>query len=57
MQWRIKLEATTGWGEVIEYEVGRLARSFSTATNEDFGLTLQESTDLLRQLPWSKARC
>ncbi|WP_051956138.1 hypothetical protein [Beijerinckia mobilis] len=50
MQWRIKLEATTGWGEVIEYEVGQLERSFLTATIEDFGLALQESKDILHQL-------
>ncbi|ACB97335.1 hypothetical protein [Beijerinckia indica] len=49
MQGRIKLEATTGWGEVIEYEVGQLERQFATATAEDFGPTLKESKDILRQ--------
>ncbi|ACB97353.1 hypothetical protein [Beijerinckia indica] len=37
-------------GEVIEYEVSQVERQFSTATAEDFGLTLNEGKGILRQL-------
>ncbi|WP_034990832.1 hypothetical protein [Beijerinckia mobilis] len=39
-----------GWGKVIEYELAQLKRSFSRATIEEFGLALQESKNILRQL-------
>jgi hypothetical protein len=47
MEWVVKLEARSGWGEVETIEVGRLARPPSGLAAEEFGLTLAEGKDLL----------
>ena len=50
MEWVLKLEARSGWGEVETIEVGRLERRVSGLTAEDLGLTLAESKTLLGEL-------
>jgi hypothetical protein len=42
MEWVLKLEAKTGWGEVETIEVGRLERRVVGLTAEEVGLTLSE---------------
>ncbi len=43
MEWRIKLESKTGWGEVTEVEIATVTRRVTAATDEDIGLSLAES--------------
>ena len=50
MEWTIKLEARTGWGEVETIEVGRLQRRVVGLTAEEVGLTLAEGKELLSEL-------
>jgi hypothetical protein len=50
MEWVLKLEARSGWGEVETIEVGRLERRVSGLTAEELGLTLAESKTLLGEL-------
>jgi hypothetical protein len=50
MEWVIKLEAKSGWGEVETIEVGRFKRRVVGLTAEEVGLTLAESKDLLGEL-------
>jgi hypothetical protein len=50
MEWVLKLEAKSGWGEVETIEVGRLERRVSGLTAEELGLTLAESKTLLGEL-------
>ena len=50
MEWTIKLEARTGWGEVETIEVGRLERRVIGLTADEVGLTLAEGKDLLSEL-------
>ena len=50
MEWRIKLEARTGWGEVTEVEIATVSRRVVSATDEDVGLTLAESKAILSTL-------
>jgi hypothetical protein len=50
MEWRIKLEARSGWGEVETIEVARLKRRVVGLTAEEVGLTLAEGKDLLSEL-------
>jgi hypothetical protein len=50
MEWRIKLEAKTGWGEVTEVEIATLSRRAMSATDEDIGLSLAESKAILASL-------
>ena len=50
MEWRIKLEAKTGWGEVTEEEIASLSRRTIAATDEDVGMSLAESKAILAAL-------
>jgi hypothetical protein len=50
MEWTIKLEARSGWGEVETIEVGRLKRRAVGLTADEVGLTLTEGKDLLSGL-------
>jgi hypothetical protein len=50
MEWTIKLEARSGWGEVETIEVGRLKRRVVGLTADEVGLTLAEGKDLLSEL-------
>ncbi|HEX3990556.1 MAG TPA: ISKra4 family transposase, partial [Acetobacteraceae bacterium] len=50
MEWTIKLEARSGWGEVEIIEVGRLKRRVVGLTGDEVGLTLAEGKDLLSEL-------
>jgi hypothetical protein len=49
MEWVLKLEARSGWGEVETIEVGRLERRVTGLTAEELGLTLAESKDAARR--------
>ena len=40
MEWVVKLEARSGWGEVETIEVGRIQRRVVGLTAEEVGLTL-----------------
>ena len=40
MEWTIKLEARTGWGEVTTCEIGALRRSLGDLTADGVGLSL-----------------
>jgi hypothetical protein len=40
MEWTIKLEACTGWGDVETIEVGRLKRRVVGLTAAEVGLTV-----------------
>lgn len=50
MEWRIKLEAKTGWGEVTEVEIASLSRRTIAATDEDVGMSLAENKAILAAL-------
>ena len=50
MEWRIKLEAKTGWGEVTEVEIASLSRRTIAATDEDIGLLLAEGKAIMAAL-------
>jgi hypothetical protein len=50
MEWIVKLEAKTGWGEGETIEVGRLERRVVGLTAEEVGLTLAEGKGLLAEL-------
>lgn len=50
MEWRIKLEAKTGWGEVTEVEIASLSRRTIAANDEDIGLSLAEGKAILAAL-------
>jgi hypothetical protein len=50
MEWVVKLEAQSGWGEVETIEVGRLKRRVVGLTAAEVGLTLAEGKDLLGEL-------
>jgi hypothetical protein len=50
MEWVLKLEARSGWGEVETIEVGRLERRVVGLTAEGVGLTLSEGKGLLGEL-------
>jgi hypothetical protein len=47
MDWVVKLEAQSGWGEAETIEVGRLRRRVVGLTADEFGLTLAEGRELL----------
>lgn len=56
MEWTVKLEAKTLWGEVETIEVGKIERRVVGLTAEEIGLTLAEGKDLLAglvRLRWS----
>jgi hypothetical protein len=50
MEWILKLEAKSGWGDVKTIEVGRLERRVVGLTAEEVGLTLAEGKALLGEL-------
>ena len=50
MQWTIKLEASTEWGEARTFEIGRLTRRMAGVTSDEVGLTLDEAKALLAEL-------
>ena len=50
MEWTIKLEASSGRGEVETIEVGRLKRRVVGLTTDEVGLTLAVGKDLLSEL-------
>jgi hypothetical protein len=50
MEWVVKLEARSGWGEVETIEVGKIRRRVVGLTAEEVGLTLAEGNDLLGEL-------
>ena len=50
MEWTIKLEARTGWGEVKTIEVGRIKRRVMGLMAEDLGLSLSEGKEILSEL-------
>jgi hypothetical protein len=50
MEWVVRLEAKSGWGDVETIEVGRLERRVVGLTAEEIGLTLAEGKDLLSEL-------
>ena len=50
MEWTIRLEARTGWGEVTTCEIGALRRSLGELTADGVGLGLAEAKALLAEL-------
>jgi hypothetical protein len=50
VQWTIKLEATTLWGEVQTFEIGRLERRVVDLSSDEIGLMLAEAKVLLAEL-------
>ena len=48
MEWRIKLEATSGWGEVETIEAARFKRRVVDLTAEEIGL--EEAKQILADL-------
>jgi len=50
MEWRIKLEVKTGWGEVTQVEIASLSRRIIAATDEDIGLSLAEGKAIVAVL-------
>ena len=50
MEWRIKLEARSGWGEVETIEVARFKRRVVGLTAEEIGLSLEEAKQVLAEL-------
>ena len=51
MDWVVKLEAKSGWGEVETIEVGRLERRVVGPAAGEVGLTLAEGKNLLVSRP------
>jgi hypothetical protein len=50
MQWTIKLEASTGWGETATYEIGTISRRVTGLGAGEVGLALDEAKTVLSQL-------
>jgi hypothetical protein len=50
MEWTLKLEARSGWGEVEIIEMGRLKRRVAGLAADEVGLTLAEGKDFLSEL-------
>jgi hypothetical protein len=50
VRWTIKLEATTAWGEVQTFDVGRLERRVVGLAAHEIGLMLDEAKPLLAEL-------
>lgn len=50
MEWRIKLEARSGWGEVESIEVAHIKRRVVGLTAEEIGLSLDEAKQVLAEL-------
>ena len=56
MEWTIRLEAKTGWGEVETVELVSLTRSVLAATADDVGLSLAEAKSLMARLQEAMVR-
>ncbi len=50
MEWVVKLEAKSGWGEAEAIEVGRLECRVDELTEEEVGSALLEGKELLGEL-------
>jgi hypothetical protein len=50
VEWRIKLEARSGWGEVETIEVAHVKRRVVGLTTEEIGLSLEEAKQVLAEL-------
>jgi len=50
MEWTIRLEAETGWGEVETVELVTITRPVLAATADDVGLSLAEAKSLIARL-------
>ena len=50
MEWKIRLEGRTGWGEVTTCEVGVLRRDLGDLSSNSVGLGLAEVKALLAEL-------
>jgi len=57
MEWTIRLEAKTEWGEVTTYEIGAVRRSTVDLTADSVGLSLAEAKALLAELQQSIVQC
>ncbi len=53
MQWTIRLEARTGWGDTETYEIGTVSRRVTGQSAGDVGLLLDEAKAVLAELPAS----
>ena len=53
MEWTIRLEARTGWGEVTTCEIGALRRSLGELTADGVGLGLAEAKALGVAKTWA----
>jgi len=47
MEWTIRLEAKTGWGEVETMDLVSITRPVLAATSDDVGLSLADAKSLL----------
>lgn len=50
MQWTVKLEASTEWGDTQTFEIGRLTRRVAGLASHEVGLTLDEAKAFLAEL-------
>jgi hypothetical protein len=50
MQWTIRLEARTGWGETETYEIGTNSRPVTGLRADEVGLLLDEAKAVLAKL-------
>ena len=50
MQWTIKLEAKTEWGDAQTFEIGRLTRRVAGLAADEVGLTLDDAKAFLAEL-------
>jgi hypothetical protein len=49
MQWTIRLEARTGWGETQTYEIGAISRRVTGLDADEVGLLLDEAKAVLAE--------
>ena len=56
MEWTVRLEARTGWGEVETVELVSIARPVLAATADDVGLSLAEANSLMAKLQEAMVR-
>ncbi|SRR6266851_4024981 len=56
MEWTIRLEAKTGWGEVETVELVSITRPVLAATADDVGLSLEEAKSVLARLQETMVR-
>ena len=55
MEWRIKFEARSGWGEVETIEVPCFKWRIVGLTAEEIGLSLEEASQVLAEISTSRA--